>query len=63
MEEKFYSVYDLIATHRNRWIAKEAEAKAANDYNSAQSYKDMAYAASALLVELQHHKLLSDEFS
>ena len=62
MEDRFYSVYDLIATHRNRWINKEYEAKADGDYNSAQSYKDMAYAADALLVELNHHGLLRDEF-
>jgi hypothetical protein len=62
MEEKFYSVYDLIATHRNRWINKECEAKNSGDYNSAQSYKDMAYAADALINELHRAGLLRDEF-
>lgn len=62
MEEKFYSVYDLIATHRNRWINKECEAKESQDYHSAQSYKDMAYAADALLNELMRCGLLKDEF-
>ena len=58
MEEEFYSVYDLIATHRNRWLAKEQEEKENGDYHSAQSYKDMAYAASVLIIELNRYRLL-----
>lgn len=60
MEDKFYSVYDLIATYRNRWLNKEEEAKNNGDYNNAQSYKDMAYAAQALIVELNRAGLLND---
>ena len=56
--EAFDEVYDLIATHRNRWINMEYEAKNRGDYHSAQSYKDMAYAASALLNEMSRNGMV-----
>jgi hypothetical protein len=57
MEKKYTGVYDLIATYRNKWISEERAALEENDYQKAQSYKDMVCAARILLRELEQEDL------
>lgn len=43
----------IIRDHIERWKVMELEAADRHDYHSAQSYKDMAYAGKALIIEIE----------
>ena len=43
----------IIREHSGRWYTLEQEAGVDGNYHAAQSYKDMAYAADALILEIE----------
>lgn len=58
----------IIRTHSGNWYRMEQEEKAKGNYHSAQSYKDMAYAAQALIDEIEraqveNYKSVDDNLS
>lgn len=54
-DKAFYiqSVVDLIRLHADNWKLKEEEEAQKLNYTGAQSYRDMSYAAMALLMEIE----------
>jgi len=48
-----FDAIDLIRTHSANWMRMEKEASAKGDYHSAQSCLDMAFAAEALIAEIE----------
>lgn len=44
---------EIMNNHIERWHKLELESSKKGEYNSAQSYKDMAYAAKALIIEIE----------
>ena len=52
-EMKVEDAIEIIKGHVNRWRKMELDEAKNRDYSSAQAYRDMAYAADALIMEIE----------
>lgn len=44
---------EIMNNHIERWYKLELESSKKGAYNTAQSYKDMAYAGEAIIIEIE----------